>query len=412
MLTGPLLLVTYRENKAYPCKLDRSTANSRLCEMILQLFSESIGKKRSEIEEELKSYQTHVKNPKIVQGLSKILFHNSAFSQQADIDPVSLRKKLFSAAAKYWKTVGGANESSHDHKRKILQKSGNPETDAYEQTEVWMFGDLSGNQILKETPKFTKEELIDRFNIEQVQGLLLNAIDLRLSIQKKQKASFRQLMQMLKFFRLMYRVKMEDENWLTLVVDGPGSVLENSKSYAVELANFFPAIVLLDIQWSLRTVLKIKGKSMEQVLELDQTCGYKSHYPEKGVWYHNRIQTIVEHFNQKYQNDFIASPTLEIVNLQNNRYLLPDFIVSSINKKNKQTDMKIEWIRYMSIEKKNWLMEIKNQIPKNYVFAFKGKTSQYQQILKELGENILCFNNQLTAPAILKKFHEKRGIER
>ncbi|MCP4297474.1 MAG: DUF790 family protein [Proteobacteria bacterium] len=404
-------MVTYRKDRAYPHKLDLSEKNVKLCGAILQLFTESVGKKRSEIEEELKIYQMDVKNPKTVQGLSKILFHNSTFSQHNDCDPIALRSKIYSVAAEHWKNNDSPEQSFNSHKEDILQKSKISESEAHNNTETWLYGDISGNQVLRDTKKFKQITLLNRFNTEQVQGLLLSATSLELTIQKKQKPFFRQVMQMLKFFRLMYRVEMEDDDGLTLIIDGPGSVLENSKSYAVELANFFPAILILNSNWSLQARLQIKGKSKNFKLRLDHNSGYESYYIEKGIWYHDKVQNIVEHFNQKYKNEFIAEPTLEIVNLKHNQYLLPDFSVTHAKKKRNATNLKFEWIRYMSEEKKKWLLAIKNEIPHDYVFAFKGKRSQYQPILESLGENIMCFNNQLTAPAILKKVKDFRRSE-
>ena len=402
MLTGPLLILNYRKDRIYPHKLDRSEESLRLVEMIIQLFNQFKGKKRSEIEEELKNYHTVAKNPKVIQGLAKIMFHHSTFSHYTKSDPISQREKIFSLSAEYWKSAEFKADSLPERQKKIMLELGISDPNAHEQTEAWLFGDITGNQILQEVALFTQEQLLNRYNTEQVQGLLLNALELRLTIQRKQKASFRQLMQMLKFFRLMYQVKFEDKNRLTLIIDGPGSILENSRSYALELANFFPAVLLLDIPWSLKTSLQIKGNPRKLSLELDQSAGYRSHYTEKGVWFHDKMEEIITHFNHKYSPAFKASPILKIIDLKNNRYLLPDFSVVSDKKKR----VKFEWIRYLSKARINWMLEIKNEIPENYIFVIKGKKSHYRNLIDKIGGHLLCFNSQLTAPAILKKFDE------
>jgi hypothetical protein len=72
--------------------------NSDYCSSITDAFSRSVEKSRGEIEEELKTMELKVQNPKILRGLALIMFRSSEFRRPSSLDSEIVRKTIFSLA--------------------------------------------------------------------------------------------------------------------------------------------------------------------------------------------------------------------------------------------------------------------------------------------------------------------------
>ncbi len=403
MLSGNFNLTRFRNGCATPFQLKLNSKNLEIAASMIELFENSPSRKRFEIDEEIKSFYIQKVNPKVLQGLAKILFKRGCFSDFGDEDPQSVRKRLFTLSAGYWQKSARQTDNPVDHRHSILEKAGIKTRDAYRETDSWIFGDVSSNQKLESFETIQPDNLLHRFNIEQVQGLLLYSENLELKIALKNEQAFRQVMQMLKFYQLMFTVSETDENSLTLKVDGPGSILENSRSYGIEIANFFPAILLLKSSWQLSATLKIPSRHRKFKLELSDQNLYQTFYRNTGVWNHEKIQNLILRVNEKYADHLKAEPENRLIPLSRNRYLIPDIMM---REKNGKRIILVEWFHYLSEAKLKQIARIAQEIPDNYVFAVKGKKSKLTKIINKLGSHLIVFSKELTAPALYKKFND------
>ncbi|MBO5958962.1 MAG: DUF790 family protein, partial [Lentisphaeria bacterium] len=105
-----------------------------------------------------------------------------------------------------------------------------------------IYGDLPENETLLRYRKTFPQEALERYNTGLVQGALLTAGAMELSIPAATPAAdLRNLFRSLRFFRLLFSGTIEKKT-LKLVIDGPASILENSLKYGMQLACFFPAV--------------------------------------------------------------------------------------------------------------------------------------------------------------------------
>jgi uncharacterized protein len=406
MLPGPLLIATYRYGKVYPHKLKLNSSNIQLAAELIQLNGKAIGERRSEIEAQTAGLGFEKVNPKVIQGLQKILFDRSTFTHATEQDPEDIREEVFTASAEYWKNVSSVPEVS-GHKKNILQELHHGSPEHLTNTETWLFGDIIGNQKLISFETLSPEDLIHRFNIGQVQGQLLKAQDLEIKIQRNNNAAFRQVMHMLKFFRLMFEIREFENDLMTIGIDGPGAVLENRRSYGLEIAQFFPAILLMDNTWQLTAHVKRSPRARKSKLELTNESGYQSYYTPKRIWQHQKIAGLINRINEKFGDSLKAKHKQTIVSLKDNRYLLPDFVVQikagSDMDFHKGSEILVEWIPYLSDSKVKWLKKIYPELPANYVFAVKGKRTRLKALINKLGDQLMIFATELTAPAVKKQ---------
>ena len=405
MLTGNLNLSRFRKGIVTPSFLPVNGKNVNLCANLIDLFEQASGHKRYEIEEEIKAYYVEKVNPKVIQGFAKILFNRSEFLDYGEEDPKSTRQAVFTASAEYWqKSKLADNLSITSHKEAILESINIKHEEAFENTDTWLYGDILSNQKLVAFKQIEPEDLIHRFNIEQVQGLLLHVRTLELKVFLEQDNAFKQVIQLLKFFQLMFEVTGTEKNWLTLHIDGPSSILENARSYGMEIANFFPAILLLKVPWHLNGTLKVPGRHRLFQIELSNQNDYRTFYREKGVWKQEKVVNLINRFNEKYSDTHLAKGENTIIPLRGNRFLIPDIVIKEEGNSNKT--ILVEWVFYLTDASLKRISQLVKEIPRNYVFALRGKQNQMGSLPKKLGAHLLIFAKEATAPALLKKFKE------
>ena len=398
MLTKTLLQTTYRQGKVYPFKLPLTEKTLLLAERLISLFKTSTEGNRAEIEETLRSFNIKGINPKVIQGLGKLLFDRSEFTEYQKVDYPALRADVFDRSVEYWKQVSNDDIDYAAHKNEIINSLSDEHIALSKGSFNWLYGDISDNQKLCAFKDLTPEDLIHRFNISQVQGVLLNTRKLLLKVSTRFDASVKQVFQLLKFFQLMFSVEDCNEREITFEIDGPSSVLENARSYGLEIANFFPAILILNTAWEMEATVERSGVKRDFNLTIKSDNPYKTYYNSQKYWLNEKVEDLVQRFNQKYSDKkLVATCENTIFPLSGNRYLLPDIKIT----KGKKVYY-IEWLRYLSPEKLERLKHIIPELPKQYVFAIKGKRAKLESLIAGVEDRFVIYATNLTANSLYK----------
>jgi uncharacterized protein len=406
MLNRQHLITTFRQGKAYPFKLALVPTNVQSAETLIGLFRDAVGQRRGEIEDEIRRVSMDSRNPKVMAGMAEILLKRSEFAQNGPEDPAAIREQVFSAAARYWQHPATRKCHYLKHRQSILQSLEIEGPEKIENTDAWLFGDIPSHQKLSTFSDIDPESLLHQYNLCQLQGLVAYSTQIELKVYRYRNTAFRQVMQMLKFFQLLFIVKEVSEQWMTLVIDGPAAILENSRSYGVEIANFVPAVLLLTAPWFLTARLKVPQRERTFIFELSNDNPYRSGYREKRVWINEKVEGLVKRFNEKYQDRFWAEATQHIVPLRHNRYLVPDFAIRLNGDRQgavAERDFLCEWVHYPSTSKLQALEQISAEIPDNYLIAIRGKRSKLKSLISRLEPQLIVFAQELTAPAVFKK---------
>lgn len=398
MLPSNMVITNFRKGKAYPHKLVVKDDFLETAAEMIALMEHAKGERKSDIEDSLQSIAIQVWNPKVAQGMVRLLIKRAEFSQAEEgKDPVDIRREVFSLAAERWKQFDPDKyKDVFSFKKSLLNEMGVQDPRIIENTEDWLFGDIAANQILIEFQPVTPGDLLNVYNISQVQGILLNALYLEVSLSSTQ-SSLRKIFQMLKFFGLMFQVEESKEPGMIKVkIDGPASILEHQRSYGLELAMFFPAILLLNGKWSLSAELKVTGKPRTFFLELDSTNPYRSTYTNRGIWYFDKLTEFINNWNQKTKTQLKAELSTEIIPLSGNRYLVADFQLQDPSGK----IILIEWLRYITDDKLNYLEKTIEELPNNYLFVIKGSHQNMKPLKTVLGKHLFLFKREMTVSGL------------
>jgi hypothetical protein len=136
-----------------------------------------------------------------------------------------------------------------------------------------MYADRQGAQLLEGLEEPLPEELIARYNVAQVQGVLYAARELVVDLGEG--ADARLVFHYVKLLGLIYALEPTPSGY-RLRLDGPLSIFGATRKYGLRLARFLPGL-LLTSPWSLSAT--VEWKDREAYLELDsETSGLESHY--------------------------------------------------------------------------------------------------------------------------------------
>ena len=224
---------------------------------------------RAELEELAGTLLKEARDPRLAAGLDKLIQDRCSFDPVRSIDYPAERRRLFTAAAKALTAADGGLDA---YREAIVEEEGMADFLASD-----IYGDLPDNERLTGWKALYPAELLNRYNIALVQGLLVYAESIKATVSDPNPAELRRLFKYLRFFRLLAEIsRTKGKNGpVTLRISGPFALFANTRKYALQLAAFFPALVNLR-EWTFSATIQLEGKNGE--LRLDQSCGLISHY--------------------------------------------------------------------------------------------------------------------------------------
>ena len=250
---------------------------------------------------ELEEYTTPLidgaSNRRLALALRKLLDERSTFSSLAELDLPALRAEVLEHSAKLLQ--GDAPLPVVENWRGALQEK-LPDNPLLQ--EERLYADLPENDCLLEFKDLNAQQLLNRYNLALVQGILLTARHLDIHVATADAPRLRRLFKYLRFFQLLATVEAEDDApadgflRMHLIVDGPTSILDQSKRYGLQLAAFFPAICSVE-RWSLEAEVTWKAHE-NAVLRLNQDSRLECPYHNFAAYVPDEIRLFHQHFQE------------------------------------------------------------------------------------------------------------------
>jgi len=246
---------------------------------LCDLYAGHVGHPRSGLERELALREEDLgpgldprRGFRIVRALSKLLEERASWTSPTEVDPYTLRTRVFELAAALPEppaAEAGLLEvpTRGDVLSQVAQETG------VEDPASAMYADRQGAQLLEGFDRPSEDELVRRYNVAQVQGLLYSAKDLVVDLGEG--ADARLVFHYVKLLGLIYELEPLAAGY-RLRLDGPLSIFGSTRKYGLRLAKFLPGL-LLTSPWALSA--SVEWKSRDAVLELDsETAGLEGHY--------------------------------------------------------------------------------------------------------------------------------------
>ncbi len=338
---------------------------------------------------------------RLLKGMAKVLLDKCTFEADCPIDPAALRELVFARAAETGPLAlepGPLNRrTARDVWAEVAAEL--PEVDGrrwtVDELQDALYADLPGQQRLTvRTGPNTPEALLHRYNVALVQALLLRASSLTVRMQRPEAKRVRQLFRHLKFHQLMYRVT-GTRNELVVTVDGPQSLLKQSTRYGLQLAVFFPAVLLQPGTWTLHADIEWGQKrKLTKALTVASERGLASHYRDIGAWKSNAEQLFIQRFEQ-LDTGWSVRPG-QLLDLGKQEVLVPDLTL--------EKDGRVAHLDIVGFWRKAYLEKRIAETPDNVVLAVsKRLVGDKSALPKALAERVVPFAEIISAKTVLER---------
>jgi predicted nuclease of restriction endonuclease-like RecB superfamily len=250
-----------------------------VAEELCALYAGHVGHPRARLEEDLTAREEELgprldarRGFRVVRGLSKLLEERASWASPTAADPYAVRTRVFELAAALLEPPAeepGLLEAPtrDDVLSRVAAETG------IEDPATLMYADRQGAQILEGFEEPSPEELVARYNVAQVQGLLYAARELVVDLGPE--ADARLVFHYVKLQGLIYALEPASRGY-RLRLDGPLSIFGATRKYGLRLAKFLPGL-LLTAPWRLSAT--VEWRDREAYLELDsETSCLESHY--------------------------------------------------------------------------------------------------------------------------------------
>lgn len=260
-------------------KIDRGT--SELAIELINYFQSAVGKTQGVLERQLTDFEGDSTDYRVKRGLAYILKSSfCTFEVVSPLEPQMLRERVFSLAAK--------SVSSRESTQVTLSKVADELTQELErevlleQVRNGLYADLSENKILTVFDAPTAPDVLNRYNLSQVQGVFYKASQLVLNAHRNVPGEYKLLFRYLKLFQLMAYIEGDADHGFTITIDGPTSLFNSSTRYGLAIAKLIPALLHVT-KWSLSSILQTRDAYTDTWktgrFTLNSECGLVSHYP-------------------------------------------------------------------------------------------------------------------------------------
>ena len=280
MLRSEHVMARLNRGRLVPHRLSPDDARVlAVADELCDLYAGHVGSPRSSLERELALKEEDLgpgldarRGFRIVRALSKLLEERAGWGAPTETDPYTLRTRIFELAATLPEPPASEAGLLEAPTREDVLSRVAAET-GVEDPASSMYADRQGAQLLGDFERPSPEELVRRYNVAQVQGVLYSARELVVDLGEG--ADARLVFHYVKTLGLIYDLEPLSGGH-RLRLDGPLSIFGGTRKYGLRLAKFLPGL-LLTSPWKLSANVEWKGR--ETVLELDsESSGLESHY--------------------------------------------------------------------------------------------------------------------------------------
>ncbi|MEH1806205.1 DUF790 family protein [Nostoc sp.] len=281
MLPTDLLMHRQNGEEIIPKRLKIDQKTSELAIELINYFQSAVGKTQGVLERQLTDFEGDSTDYRVKRGLAYILKSSfCTFEVVSPLEPQMLRERVFYLAAKSVSsrestqvTLGKiADELTQELEREVL----------LEQVRNGLYADLSENKILTVFDAPIAPDLLNRYNLSQVQGVFYKASQLVLNAHRNVPGEYKLLFRYLKLFQLMAYIEGDADHGFTITIDGPTSLFNPSTRYGLAIAKLIPALLHVT-KWSLSSILQTRDAYTNTWktgrFTLNSECGLVSHYP-------------------------------------------------------------------------------------------------------------------------------------
>ncbi len=283
---------------------------------VMEIYADHVGHTQGELEEALSRFVKGGGDLKINKGFVELASGFAEFESGAAGLAREVRAALFAEGARHFPVGLGDGPG----RETILANVAARFARTPDEVERLMFSDLKEAQLLERFQAPDPVAFLSRYNLALAQGLIVHAVGLDLTLPDARPERLRQLFRYLKFFQLLFEERHTDKG-MEVRIDGPMSVLKQTKGYGVKLATFLPALLLLE---EFHLVADIRWKRRRYTFEVRPEDGLVSHYNPRGGWVPEELHALLARLQETAPAGLEVGEASRVISLGGRQVYVPD----------------------------------------------------------------------------------------
>lgn len=311
MLTRELLRYRVIESRLIAKYLKGSLWKKR-AQDVLQLYQDSIGLKWVDFHNEREGLLSESnQSNKVIKGLFYILDKKVESEIIDDHCFQSMREEAFLYSSQLIKD--GDISYAEFIKNLNIKKS---------KHQIDLYGDLPLEKKIVNVSKWNAEQLLQRYNLSLLQGLLSNAKKVTLFVKMTDAQRLRYLFRYLSFFGLLFQEKGSIDNKIRIDIEGPLSLFDSITVYKNKIAVFSGCLPQLT-EFHLEAQIQINHQMLSfSVSDKDRI---KSHYLPFYDYTPKEVKSFLEKITPKLKKMGLQESEISLPNLPVQEWSVPDF---------------------------------------------------------------------------------------
>ncbi|MCA9591680.1 MAG: DUF790 family protein [Myxococcales bacterium] len=235
MLTPELVLTRRKGGRLQVATLSAKERARALevAELVLSAAQAAEGGSRGELKAAWAEIGLSGREKKLFDGFCKLVEDAAELDSEAPVDPVELRRAVFTQAAE-------ARAADAFDRERVLAEAAR--SFGIEAPESVMYADLKSEHRLVRVPQLSPEALLERYQTGSRQAVLLRAVRVVAEVRGAAPEAYRALFSKLKFRRLLHRIEPLADGGYRITIDGPFSLFDNVTKYGLALALVLPVL--------------------------------------------------------------------------------------------------------------------------------------------------------------------------
>lgn len=293
-----------------------------LAEKMVEVYRNGAGLRRRDLHRRIRNLFDEVSDcpSRRIDAFCKLLDESAVFDDSGRKTAPKLRQKVFSRAAEFHPLVSMADSlfetAVGDVRSKISKELGQ----SWDEIEERLFADVLEYHKLTSFDGFADPRtLLSRYNLAQVQVALFSAVSMELRITK----NFKQILRAIRLAQLMHTITRVSDGVFDVRIDGPASVLRETRRYGVQMAKLLPVLVATD-GWAFHAQLVI-NKRIHLSLRLQDKDGLRSPISPEDEFDSSVEQNFAEKWGEESRDGWTLSREADFL-IAGQKTFVPDFL--------------------------------------------------------------------------------------
>lgn len=275
MLTRELAIADYDRGRVQPDRLTqkRHSQYLLLAESMLRIYRQGQGSMRGQLHRSVHQlFDDQLDCPvRRIDAMCKLLDERAKYDKDKRGNAAELRKKVFRLAAQKHPLVTTADQLFESDQIAVKQEIADQLGIPWSKIERELFSDVQQFHRLVDFEGYeSAAALLARYNVAQSQAVLYDAVAMTIWA----KDDFKLILRYAKLARLMHTISRQPDGQYVIYLDGPVSVLKQTRRYGVAFAKFLPSILACK-DWRLQAVIQHRRSNWQNQFRLSPADGLK-----------------------------------------------------------------------------------------------------------------------------------------